>query len=333
MNRPDRGAALRGPFYCRKRSALNNFIIALNAVVPFTIYIMFGYIMRLTGTVEEPFLKKLNQMVFRVFFPFMTFYNFCKIDADFSLNGGYIVLIISSLLILVGVSFLIVPRLVPENARRGVTIQGIYRSNMILFAIPLTQSIFGSSADTLTAVVTTVTVPLYNVIAVIVLEYFRGSRPTPGELLKKIITNPLIRGAIAGLAVFLLGIKLPQSVLSPVSAISSMSTPLALFILGGTLHFSALRKNLGILTAILGTKLVLLPAAAAAVSAVLRLSPQEMFLYFCMFATPVAASSYPMAESMGGDGELAGQLVMVSTAASVFTLFGWIYLLKTLGML
>ena len=312
---------------------MNNLIIALNAVIPFTIYIFFGYLMRRTDTVEEPFLKKLNQMVFKVFFPFMTFYNFCKIDADFSLSGGYIALIVLSLFLVVLLSFVLVPRFVPEDARRGVTVQGIYRSNMILFAIPLTQSIFGSSADTLTAVVTTVTVPLYNVIAVIVLEYFRGGKPTAAALLKKIITNPLIRGAIAGLAVFLLGIRLPQSVLSPVSAISSMTTPLALFILGGTLHFSEIGKNAKLLTAILGVKLLILPAAAVLLSRALSLSPQETFLYFCMFATPVAASSYPMAESMGGDGELAGQLVMVSTVASVFTLFGWIYLINAAGML
>ena len=69
------------------------------------------------------------------------------------------------------------------------------------------------------------------------------------------------------------------------------------------------------------------------VALAMRFSPIETFLFFSLYATPVAASSFPMASSMGGDSELAGQFVMLSTVVSALTLFVWIYLLKTLGII
>ncbi len=312
---------------------MNNLIISLNAVVPFVIYIMYGYLMKRFGVVEEDFLKKLNQMVFRVFFPFLTFYNICQIPEDFSLDPLYIAVILATFFFLLAVSFFTVPRLIRENDRRGVVIQALFRSNTVLYALPLTQNLFGHTGDTLASIVITIMVPIYNVVAVLVLEYFRGEKPTFASMLKKILTNPLIDGAIAGLILLVLNIHLPSAVMTPVAAISSMTTPLALFILGGTLHFSAIGGNLKTLLPVIGFKMIVYPILIIFIAVSLRFSPIETFLFFALYATPVAASSFPMAQSMGGDAELAGQFVMLSTVISAFTLFLWIYLLKSMGII
>jgi predicted permease len=51
-----------------------------------------------------------------------------------------------------------------------------------------------------------------------------------------------------------------------------------------------------------------------------------------MLATPMAVSSYTMADSMDSDGELAGNCVIFSTPLSCITLFFWLFLFKSLGM-
>ena len=56
-------------------------------------------------------------------------------------------------------------------------------------------------------------------------------------------------------------------------------------------------------------------------------------MIFEMYATPVATASYSMAQNMGGDGELAGQFVVLSTAASVVTIFLWVYLFTNIGLI
>ncbi len=312
---------------------MNNFFIALNAVVPFTIYILFGYFVKRIGVVEEGFLDRLNQMVFKVFFPFTTFYNVLQISSGFRFNAMVPAVGVVSLLSLFLAGFLVIPRFVKENSRRSVMIQALFRSNTILFALPLAVSVFGEESQMLASLIITIFVPIYNVLAVVLFEYYRGSKPTASSLIKKILTNPLIQGALLGLLVKLLHIPMPSSVLKAVSELSGMATPLALFILGGTLHFSSIRGNLKYLLPVMGVKLFGFPAVTLLVSHVFGFSPLETFVYFSLFATPVAASSFPMAANMGGDSELAGQYVMLSTIASTFTLFLWIFFLKNTGII
>ena len=201
-----------------------------------------------------------------------------------------------------------------------------------LFAIPLTESVFGSEGVALASMMIAVVVPIYNVVAVVVLEYFRGGVPKIGQLTKNVLSNPMIKGAIVGFVFFGLHIYLPACVEKPVKAFSDLSTSLALFVLGSTLHFSSIRKNLKYLVSALGLKLVLIPSIIMVLAVKLQFRPVERFVLFAMFATPVAAASYPMAQNMGGDGELAGELVVTSTVVSVFTIFLWIYFLKSIGV-
>ena len=311
----------------------DNLLISLNAVVPFVFYVSAGYLVRRSGTADEGTMKKLNHLIFRVFFPFMMFSNIYS--SEFALHSGMRLLFFSaaSVLLLTAVLLLTVPRFVPENAKRGVMIQGIYRSNIVLFAIPLAGNVFGAAGTELATIPVAAVVPIYNVLAVIILEHFGHGGTRPGELLKNVLTNPLISGTILGFAAKGLHLSLPDCLWNPVQAFGALATPMALFVLGGTLYVSEIRKNMKYLVSILVIKLILLPALAIAVSVPAGFSPAERFVYFCVFATPVAASSFPMAQSMGGDGELAGQIVVLSTVCSVLTLFLWIFVLKTLALI
>ena len=51
-----------------------------------------------------------------------------------------------------------------------------------------------------------------------------------------------------------------------------------------------------------------------------------------VFATPVAVSSVPMAQEMGADSNLAGQLVVWTTLISSVTVFLCTYLLRVIGV-
>ena len=245
--------------------------------------------------VDEDFMKKLNQMVFKAFFPIMMFYNLYDKDDNTILDVQLVVVGVVSVIVFVVLLFFIVPRFVKENKKRGVIIQGIYRSNFVLFAMPLTESIFGEEGRAIAAMMVAIIIPIYNVAAVIILEYFRGGKPKVFDLLKKIITNPMIAGVLVGLVFVGLGIKIPSCLEKPISQFSALSTPLALFVLGGTLHFSSIKKNLKYIVPTLSTKMIIVPIFAVILTLVLDFEPLERFIYLTMFATPIAASSYPMA--------------------------------------
>lgn len=313
---------------------MESFLVAINAVIPFLCYITFGYVMKVKGVVKEEFLQQLNKMVFRLFYPFMTFYNIYKADANSLPRPILLIFAGVSILVLEVVLVLIVPRIVKENPRRGVIIQAIYRSNFVLFGLPLTIAVFDETASSVAAMMVTVVVTIYNTTSVVILEMFNTEGKTDVKtILINVAKNPLLQGACLGLVFFLTGIKVPKSILTPVAAFADMTSPLALFILGGTLHFNAIQANLKYLVPTLSFKLVILPAIMLAIAYALGLRGLELFLLIAIYGTPVAAASYPMAQNMGGDGELAGQLVVISTVVSVVTLFFWIFFLKSVGLI
>lgn len=313
---------------------MESLLVALNAVIPFLCYISFGYIVRMKKIVSESFLQQLNQMVFRLFYPCMTFYNIYKADAESLPRPVLLIFVGASILILEAILILVVPRFVLENPKRGVVIQGIFRSNFVLFGLPLTISVFGDSAASVAAMVVTVVVTIYNTTSVVILEMFNtNGKINVKNIAFNVIKNPLLQGAVIGLVFFLLGLHVPESIVTPIAAFSDATSPLALFVLGGTLHFNEISHNLKYLVPTLSFKLLILPAVMMAIGYAFGLRELELFLLVAVYGTPVAAASYPMAQNMGGDGELAGQLVVISTVVSVVTLFFWIFLLRFVGLI
>lgn len=312
-----------------------SFFVAINAVIPFFFYLSLGGAARAAGVVDEPFLTRLTKVAFTVMFPFMTFYNIYSAGREHIPSVRLLVFIVCGIGLLIALLLWLVPRLVKENARRGVIIQAIFRSNFLLFGLPLTASVFGSEKAAVASMLAAVVPTIYNIAAVIILEMFNsdGRKTSPGALLRKAAKNPILQGCVAGLLFVFLHIRLPACLAEPVGAISAMTTPLAMFALGGTLRFRAIAKNLPYLAPALLAKLVLIPLALLPAAYALGLRGVELFMVITVFGTPSAAASYPMAASMGGDGELAGQFVFLSTALALLTMFLWIFVLGHMGLL
>ena len=314
-------------------NSMESFFVALNTVMPFLIYIAFGYGVRRSGLVDEAFMKKLNKLIFRAFFPIMMFNNFYKMDSGISFNPTLIAAAVLSLFLLILLLLLVVPRMVKGNPQRGVIIQAIYRSNFVLFGIPLATHLFGDAGTLTASMLVAIVVPLYNVTAVIILELFHTKKIAPLTLVRNVFTNPLILGSVVGLFFYLLKIKLPSPLEETVTQFASLTTPLALFVLGGTMHFSEIHTNLKYVVPSMLAKLVFVPGIILVVATILGFTNVERFVYFEMFAAPVATASYAMAQNMGGDGELAAQFVVLSTVASVVTLFFWIFFMNSIGFI
>ena len=313
---------------------LESFLVAFNAVAPFLILLGIGFgAVRLKLT-DRPFMDRLNALNYKVFFPFLMFNNVYSAKPENMPSVKLMVTGALSVTLLVILLMLVVPRIVKENPRRGVVIQGIFRSNFIIYGIPLTTYVFGAEKSSICGMMIMIMVSLFNVAAVIVLEMFReGGRIRPEKLLLGIVKNPLLQGCVVGLAFYLLQIRLPSFISTPVSSLANLATTLALIVLGANLKFDELKKNRQTISVVLVIRLILLPAVMVTFAYYIGLRGVELFLILMIFGTPVATSSYPMAQNMGGDGQLAGQLVFVSTVASLATIFLFIFTLSRLGLL
>ena len=316
----------------KERIPMDNIQITLNAVIPLISYVALGYFSRERGISDEKFFKEMSRVILHAFFPFVMFNNICQVDWNSGGKGKLILVVLCNFILVIAILLLIVPRLVRENEKRGVIIQGIFRSNSVLFAIPLTQSIYGQEGVTTASLILMFMIPLYNIMAVIVLEYYHEKNISLPKLLLNISKNPLIIGAAAGIVFSLLPVSLPGFLQIPIAKIADFTSPLALFALGGSLKLASIGGNLRYLVPSLSFKMLVLPAVSLGISRFFGFSAVETFVCFCLYATPVAAASYPMAQELGGDGELAGEFVIFSTILSGFTLFFWIYAMKTIGV-
>ncbi len=313
---------------------LDSFMVAFNAVMPFLILLGIGYAAVRFSLTDRAFMNRLNTLNFKLFFPFMTFNNVYSAKPENMPSLKLILTGVGGVLVLVALLMVIVPKIVKENPRRGVIIQSIFRSNFVIYGIPLTTFVFGEESASVCGVMVLIMVSLFNVLAVVVLEIYReGGKVHLLPLLTGLLKNPLLQGCIIGLLFYLLQIRLPGFVEKPVTSLATMATTLAMIALGANLRFEELKKNSRTVTAALVVRLVLLPLIMMTFSILIGLRGVELFLVLMIFGTPVATASYPMAQNMGGDGLLAGQLVFVSTVASLGTIFAFIFALSQMGMI
>ena len=314
---------------------LQNMTAALNAVLPSFVIIAVGMLVRRKGPVGETALNQFNSVAFRVFLATQLFKNVYDSSVEESFDAGLAVFMLAAVLLVTLLTSLAVNRLEPLRERRGVMIQGIFRSNFVLLSLPLMQSLFGDAGSGMVSLMIALVVPLFNVLAVVVLETYAGKEKTdPKKILRGIVKNPLIDATMLSLLVKLSGLDLYRvsAIKSVLSSVAGAATPLCLFILGASFSLGGLKGAARSLWITVAGRLVAVPVVTIAAAALLGFRGPALGVIMVCFGAPTAVSSYNMAREIGGDADLAAGIVVVTTALSCLTLFCWIVLLKTLGL-
>lgn len=306
--------------------------IAFHAIVPLFLIIAMGFGVKRLGWIGPEDVRRFNKVCFYTFMPVMLFYNIYTSDFSQAVRLPYALFVVGAALGMVAVSFAVTLLAEKMPERRGVMIQAAFRSNFVLLGLPIAEELLPGSNFGITALMIAIVVPIYNMMSVVVLEYFRGGKPRAGEVLLAVVKNPLILGSVAGLLVQALHITLPEVLVSFSGKMNSAATPLILLLLGASFETREIARYKKELLVCVGLRLVVFPGAILTLAAALGLRDIEFVTVLAMTAAPTAVNSFNMAQQLGGDSQLAGSAVVVSTAASFFTLFVWITLFKQLGM-
>ena len=312
---------------------MENLILSFNIVLPLFLCIALGYFLRRIKLLKEDIVQALNKLTFKVFLPVYLFNNVYSTNLSEAWNGRLVLFSVTGVIGLFLLLLLIIPLLEKDPKKRGVMIQGIFRSNFALFGLPLAISLCGEEKAGPTALLVALVVPVYNVLAVLALEIYRGGKPNFVKILRGIVTNPLIIASLIGVILNLLPWNLPAPFEKACSDIGKVATPLSLVALGGSFVLSEVRKNLRPLLLVLSGKLILAPLLLVTIAVLLGFRNETLVPVMIMFGAPIAVSSYPMAQQMDGDGELAGQLVVLSSGLCILTIFLWIFALKQLSLI
>jgi len=312
---------------------MSSFATAFSAVSPMLIYMIVGKLVRYAKICSTDTLKSLNQLIFRVFIPLSLFVSIYNSDLG-NIIQPKLFLYVELLIILscVATWYLLKPHIADTTDLVTVT-QGAYRSNVVLFGSVLAASLCDDTGMALIGALCAVVVPTLNIESVIMFEMVRGKNVHVRELLISILKNPLVVASLLGMLFSFLHIPIPGFVLQPITKLGNAATPVALVVLGALISMGSIRRHKRYLIIASVGRLIIIPLVAVLIGLLLGYRGNEMVALVAIFGAPTAVSSAPMAQAMGGNADMAGEIVAATTCACLATLFVFIFILSAAGVI
>ena len=168
---------------------MENLIFSLNATIPVFLLMVLGFVFRKLGWLDQAFAEKMNKFVFLVPLPVLLFQDLATVDFRAMWDGKFVFFCFGVTFLGIALSALLSMTL-KDRSLRGEFIQASYRSSAALLGIAFIQNIYGSAGIAPLMIIGSV--PLYNVMAVLVLSLFQpGQRGLDRAALKNTCSRQL----------------------------------------------------------------------------------------------------------------------------------------------
>lgn len=313
---------------------MENLIFSLNATIPIFLMMLLGMLFRKLGWMDEVFATKMNKFVFLVPLPVLLFEQLATVDFSEVWDIKFILFCFVVTAISITISTLI-SLLWKDRSIKGEFIQATYRSSAALLGIAFIQNIYGTAGMAPLMIIGSV--PLYNIMAVVVLSVFKpGNNSFDKALVKKtlkgIATNPIIIGIVAGFVWSALKLPMPSILHKTVSSIGATATPMGLMSMGATFEMKKATSKMKPTLVAVFMKLVGFCAIFLPMAALLGFRNEELIAILVMLGSATTVSCFVMARNMGHEGTLSSGVIMMTTLLSAFTLTMWLDVLRSFGL-
>lgn len=314
---------------------MENLIFSLNATLPIFFTMILGWFFRKAGLMDAQFVNKMNKFVFQAALPVLVFQDLATVDFlevwDFRFVGFCFLATLISILGVTAFSYVW-----KDKRIQGEFIQASYRSSAAILGIAFIQNIYGNAG--MAPLMIIATVPLYNIMAVVVLSIMKPERGRMNKelllnTLKGIMTNPIILGIAAGVFWSLLKFPMPQILGKTVKNVAVLATPLGLMAMGASFELKQATERIKPAFTASLIKLVVLAGIFLPAAVRMGFREEKLVAILVMLGSATTVSCYIMAKNMGHEGTLTSSTVMLTTLGSAFTLTGWLYILKTLALI
>ena len=314
---------------------MENLIFTTNLVAPVFLIVAIGFALRKFGLINDNFISLSSKIVFSVALPALIFTEISTIKLEEILNFklilfAYLITIISFLF-----SWLISIPFIKGGKDRSVFIQGSFRGNYAIVGLAIIANLYGTNSLGKASLLLSFIVPLYNILSVVALTVpMRGEKQINFvKTLVEIIKNPLIIAVIIAVLFSYFQVALPNVILLTVDYLSDIALPLALIGIGGFMSVSDIKRTSSISFSSTAIKLILIPSIGTYCAFLLGFKGEELGILFILFASPTAIVSFIMAEAMGANSRLAGNILLITTLGSVVTITIGLFILKENGLI
>ncbi|NMA37228.1 MAG: AEC family transporter [Papillibacter sp.] len=319
---------------------LSTLIYCINAVVPVFVIIALGKLLSVKGGLGADFFKKLNRLVYLFLIPAILFESIYSADLYSSFDSGLILFIAAATVAAFLLAFILGKSLIKDKRKAASFTQGCFKGNYMFLAVPILGNLLGSEEMGKIMMAAPFIVIINNILAVLLFDFF-GCKDGCAhksflmrllDILWGLVKNPFILSVIIALPFPLLGIKLPQLIIKPISYIADVSTTVALIGIGGVFYFDRLKRDFKIIFSSALVKTLIAPLASVLIAIAIGLRGTQLAIITLAMAAPAATNSYSVAITLGGDGDVAAGSVLMSTALSLITIVIFTAALKYLGL-
>lgn len=315
---------------------MENLIFSLNVTLPIFLTIVIGYVLKRVKLLDEGFVKTLNKFNFDITLPALIFLDLYEADFYEVWDTEYVifcfVVTLVCILVILGLTLL----LGKDKSLTGEFVQASYRGSAAVLGLAFIQNIYGSA--TIAPLMIIGSVPLYNVLAVVILSFTRPGvhkldKKELAKSLKGVITNPILIGIALGMIASLTRIELPVIATKTLSNLAVLATPLALIGLGAGFEGKATMKLIKPTLLAASIRLVVQCAIFLPLAVHLGFTGEKIIALLVMLGAPTTPSCYIMAKNMGHKGDLTSGVVVATTLLGSLTLTFWLFILKSQGLL
>lgn len=299
-------------------------------IVPIFSVILLGWLARSKGFIPGAFMGPANRLVYYFAIPAMVFRALARGSLKNDFNPVLLGCTLGAILMCFAMAWILI-RLTAVPARRaGTFIQSAYHGNLGYIGLAVSYYFLGKQGFASAGILLGFIMILQNFLSVVVLEVYADSQSAGDHglftIIKKIMGNPVILSALAGMLFSLTGAALPQVLDRTLDIIGGMALPLALILIGASLNFELIKARFRQVLVSGLIKLVVLPATGLFLFLFWGLDVEIFLPGLILLAAPSATISYIMAMEMDGDTQFAVAAISASTLFSALTYSVWLYL-------
>ncbi|MFH0780639.1 MAG: AEC family transporter [Pseudomonadota bacterium] len=303
-------------------------------IIPIFAIIILGWVARKRGFITQEFLEPANRLVYYLSLPALIFNSIAKTKFHEQFDGHVLCLtLVAAAAIYLTAD--IAARIWKINPTRiGVFVQSSGHGNLGYVGLPISLYYLGETGLAKAGIICGFLMILQNMLSVFALQIHDASaKKLPGlkALLSKLLGNPVIIGAMAGIIVSALAIPIPKVILRCLDILGGLAPPTALLLIGASLSLQLIRTYRYPTLYAVFFKLVLLPAFGLLLFSLFHLSVGDYLPAVILLCSPTATVAYVMAREMHGDAEFAVAAISASTLFSSITFMLWLALIAGFG--
>jgi predicted permease len=300
----------------------------ITTIIPIFIIIIIGWFARWRGFIPPEFISPANRLVYYIAIPAMIFHSISKASLKTQFDAAVLAITLLSVLAVFAVAWSAGKINRVRRGQRGTFIQTAFHGNLGYIGLAVAYYFLGNEGFVRASIIAGFIMILQNFLAVVALQLNSDNPSAAGnrfEVAFRILGNPVILSAMAGILFSLSGLRVPLIIDRSLDILSGFALPMALLVIGGSLSFELMQLRILRVLSSSFMKLILLPGLGFALYRLFGLASQDYLPGLILLASPTATITYVMAKEMNGDTDFAVAAISISTMLSAITFTLWLH--------